>query len=528
MIFVNLIIFLIIALIIIRLYCFLIRKYRSQKYLCFFHPYCNNGGGGERVLWVTILGLLQSSAESKSFVDRHGLQIVIYNGNKATKAQILDNVARKFEIEFTDEQRQRIIIVNIALTSLLEARWYPVATMVGQSLGSMLVVADSLWRFVPDVYYDTIGAPFAFPVVSLLTGARVIAYVHYPVISSDMLKRVREQRPSYNNDQRIASNLTISSLKLAYYQTFATAFTAVGNYPSLVMVNSSWTSNHIASLWRLPPTTKPSKLLPTNQPSTSSPLSKEKEKTVTGQSRELVLIYPPCNTRQLQENIVLQRPARFSLAHVTRTPLYRKEVEKALDVSCLEQRMLVMSVGQFRPEKDHLLQIEIMHEIKRRNETSSSPLSLTLLVFGSIRNEEDERYVQQLQAKIDSLALQSTVKICTNQSYDVIQFFLSIAQIGLHTMWNEHFGISVVEMMAAGLLTVAHNSGGPKEDIIDVNITGFLADSVESYVKALERIYRHYDDYRVSIQTAAREKAQTFSDELFISQTLACLERFVY
>ncbi len=173
-----------------------------------------------------------------------------------------------------------------------------------------------------------------------------------------MLKRVREQRPSYNNDQRIASNLTISSLKLAYYQTFATAFTAVGNYPSLVMVNSSWTSNHIASLWRLPPTTKPSKPLPTNQPSTSSPPSKEKEKTVTGQSRELVLIYPPCNTRQLQENIVLQRPARFSLAHVTRTPLYRKEVEKALDVSFLEQRMLVMSVGQFRPEKDHLLQIE--------------------------------------------------------------------------------------------------------------------------------------------------------------------------
>jgi hypothetical protein len=26
-------------------------------------------------------------------------------------------------------------------------------------------------------------------------------------------------------------------------------------------------------------------------------------------------------------------------------------------------------------------------------------------------------------------------------------------------MWNEHFGISIVEMMAAGLLTIAHNSG---------------------------------------------------------------------
>ena len=35
-------------------------------------------------------------------------------------------------------------------------------------------------------------------------------------------------------------------------------------------------------------------------------------------------------------------------------------------------------------------------------------------------------------------------------------------------MWNEHFGIGVVEMMAAGMVTVAHDSGGPKADIIQV------------------------------------------------------------
>jgi hypothetical protein len=28
--------------------------------------------------------------------------------------------------------------------------------------------------------------------------------------------------------------------------------------------------------------------------------------------------------------------------------------------------------------------------------------------------------------------------------------------LGIHTMWNEHFGIGIVEMMAAGLLTIAH------------------------------------------------------------------------
>jgi hypothetical protein len=33
-------------------------------------------------------------------------------------------------------------------------------------------------------------------------------------------------------------------------------------------------------------------------------------------------------------------------------------------------------------------------------------------------------------------------------------------------MWNEHFGIGVVEYMAAGLVPVAHNSAGPKLDIV--------------------------------------------------------------
>ena len=39
--------------------------------------------------------------------------------------------------------------------------------------------------------------------------------------------------------------------------------------------------------------------------------------------------------------------------------------------------------------------------------------------------------------------------------------------IGLHTMWCEHFGISVVEMMAAGLVMIAHDSGGPRMDIVN-------------------------------------------------------------
>lgn len=48
---------------------------RTIKYIGFFHPYCSNGGGGERVLWLTIWSLLR---ERKICDD---VTVVIYTGD---------------------------------------------------------------------------------------------------------------------------------------------------------------------------------------------------------------------------------------------------------------------------------------------------------------------------------------------------------------------------------------------------------------------------------------------------------------
>ena len=54
-------------------------------------------------------------------------------------------------------------------------------------------------------------------------------------------------------------------------------------------------------------------------------------------------------------------------------------------------------------------------------------------------------------------------------------------------MKEEHFGISIVEMMSSGLVTIAHDSAGPKMDIIGVaeEPVGYLAHDLKSYKKAL-------------------------------------------
>jgi alpha-1,2-mannosyltransferase len=55
--------------------------------------------------------------------------------------------------------------------------------MFGQSIGSMIVAIECLMKFVPDIFWDTTGAAFIYPLMSLMTGCRIAAYVHYPTIS---------------------------------------------------------------------------------------------------------------------------------------------------------------------------------------------------------------------------------------------------------------------------------------------------------------------------------------------------------
>eukprot|EP01027_Heterolobosea_sp_BB2_P008481 GEZU01012584.1.p2 GENE.GEZU01012584.1~~GEZU01012584.1.p2 ORF type:complete len:101 (-),score=27.46 GEZU01012584.1:161-463(-) len=98
-------------------------------------------------------------------------------------------------------------------------------------------------------------------------------------------------------------------------------------------------------------------------------------------------------------------------------------------------------------------------------------------------------------------------------------------------MWNEHFGISVVEFMAAGVITLAHNSAGPKMDIVvpfEGKQTGYLAETEEEYANFMHSILLDYDSRNprlMEIQKYARKQAQRFSEETFYADTKQCLSR---
>lgn len=102
-----------------------------------------------------------------------------------------------------------------------------------------------------------------------------------------------------------------------------------------------------------------------------------------------------------------------------------------------------------------------------------------------------------------------------NFSYDGLLQAMKSSNIGLHTMYNEHFGISIVESMAAGLIMVAHNSGGPKMDIIKPGESGFLATTAEEYSDELLKALTLSELEQRVLRTRARREVDKFSDESF-------------
>jgi alpha-1,2-mannosyltransferase len=92
-------------------------------------------------------------------------------------------------------------------------------------------------------------------------------------------------------------------------------------------------------------------------------------------------------------------------------------------------------------------------------------------------------------------------------------------------MRNEHFGICVVEYMAAGLIPVSHNSGGPLADI--VRDEEYLASNVDEFVRKVVRVL---GDEGREARLRFREEAKRFDlssfERAFIDAVGVVIEEF--
>ncbi|MEN9446647.1 MAG: alpha,2-mannosyltransferase [Bacteroidota bacterium] len=68
-------------------------------------------------------------------------------------------------------------------------------------------------------------------------------------------------------------------------------------------------------------------------------------------------------------------------------------------------------------------------------------------MIGSVRNAQDQQRVDDLKKHIENLKVTDSVEIVVNAAYPELLQYLETSLIGLHTMYNEHFGISIIEYM---------------------------------------------------------------------------------
>ncbi|KAL3837760.1 hypothetical protein ACJIZ3_022351 [Penstemon smallii] len=350
-----------------------------QKAVGFFHPYTNDGGGGERVLWCAVKAVQEESPD---------LDCVIYTGDHDASPQSLSARAiDRFGVKLINPPQ----VVHLYKRKWIEETTYPRFTMIGQSLGSVYLSWEALCKYTPLYYFDTSGYAFTYPVARMF-GCKVICYTHYPTISLDMLSRIHARSSMYNNDALIAKSVFFSQCKVIYYKFFSLLYGMVGSCAHLAMVNSSWTHSHIQKLW--------------------------------GISARIFRVYPPCDTSGLQM-LPLERST---------TPIK------------------IISVAQFRPEKAHPLQLEAFAVVLKNLDADLPRPKLQFV--GSCRNEADEKRLQHLKDRAIELKVDNDVEFHKNVTYSELVSLLGGAAAGIHSMIDEHFGISVVEYMASGAIPI--------------------------------------------------------------------------
>lgn len=109
--------------------------------------------------------------------------------------------------------------------------------------------------------------------------------------------------------------------------------------------------------------------------------------------------------------------------------------------------------------------------------------------------------------------------------YGTSKYFWSATGFGIneksHPEEVEHFGITTVEAMAAGVVALVFNAGGSKE-IIKEGKDGFLWDSINQLIKKMGELVNNGGFCR-EISRNAVEKSKSFGNEKFNQKILALL-----
>jgi glycosyltransferase involved in cell wall biosynthesis len=128
--------------------------------------------------------------------------------------------------------------------------------------------------------------------------------------------------------------------------------------------------------------------------------------------------------------------------------------EAALNSSQREDMILVIS--RIAPDKQIENAIEVARIMRGRG------IGKIMVIAGNL-HYYDHHYYQELKNMIADYNLSDYVSLQTNISFNKLIQLMQLAKVYFHPRIDEHFGISIVEAMASGLVPVVSDTGGHTE-----------------------------------------------------------------
>jgi alpha-1,2-mannosyltransferase len=369
----------------------------------------NAGGGGERVLWAAIRATQKRWPQAVC---------IVYTGDHdVDKTAILRRVEDRFNIRL---HAPTIHFLYLTTRDWILASAWPRFTLLGQSLGSVVLAYDAFSLLVPDIFIDTMGYAFSLALCScLFPNVPTGAYVHYPTISTDMLDSLQLGGQGINAGSGAGYR---GMAKKKYWLLFSQLYSKIGSTIDVVMTNSTWTQSHIQSLW-----------------------GSYRQKRTALVYKDINVVFPPVAVEDVTEAV---------------------DVSEASEI---KRGPTLLYIAQFRPEKNHQLILEAFASfVHSKPELVAYPDQTPKLVLrGSVRGSHDDaKRVYKLRLLAHELKIDGIVEFICDAPWSLMLKWMSAASVGVNGMWNEHFGIGVVEYQAAGLISVVNDSGGPKLDIV--------------------------------------------------------------
>ena len=208
-------------------------------------------------------------------------------------------------------------------------------------------------------------------------------------------------------------------------------------------------------------------------------------------------------------------------------------VYNTIDVSCFvnavpiersslglsAQDFVVIMSGRLTPEKGIL---ELIEAIKRLNEIPNLKL---IIVGASFYGKDRGKSPFMLELESATEGIRDNVYFTGFVDYANIPSYLKLADIAVvPSMWDEPFGLTVLEALAAGVPLITTNSGGIPEICEDVALLVERDHIVENLTKAILYLY-NYPSVREKMSNASVSRAWMFDKEVYAKRFFETLEQ---